>query len=482
MHVARLPVLPPVPSAAPPSRTAAAAMPAGRKSQVEPLLLAFLIALDVLAFVSPYLDLLQVRNAAGLPWLAPMAICLGSIGVVFLATDRYNLRRDTSAAGFAAQHGLACLIAFALALLLQFATVPEVSRSRLSLLGAFLLFTPVSLVFRRRLGCVVREHAGRRTLVVIGAGPAAVEFYRAWRASAMMQALRFVDLSGGRVGESLDGPGSPEVENAEPEELDSLIDASVEAMVLVEPLSDLPLASVHALVRTHFRHVPILTLEAVYELYWKKVPVAPLDPLWALRQDFRLARDSSYCFFKRAFDLAAAALGLVLAAPVLLLCAFALRVEGAGPVFYCQNRVRRDRKEFTLYKFRTMRAPRAAYDLADADARVTRVGRCLRRMRLDELPQLFNVLRGDMSLIGPRAEWDRCVEVYEREIPCYHFRHLVKPGITGWAQVNYPYGRSVADTVEKLQYDLYYIKNYSLLLDASIALKTLYVMLSFKGE
>ena len=172
----------------------------------------------------------------------------------------------------------------------------------------------------------------------------------------------------------------------------------------------------------------------------------------------------------------------MLAAPVLLLCAFALRVEGAGPVFYCQNRVRRDRKEFTLYKFRTMRAPRAAYDLADADARVTRVGRCLRRMRLDELPQLFNVLRGDMSLIGPRAEWDRCVEVYEREIPCYHFRHLVKPGITGWAQVNYPYGRSVADTVEKLQYDLYYIKNYSLLLDASIALKTLYVMLSFKGE
>jgi lipopolysaccharide/colanic/teichoic acid biosynthesis glycosyltransferase len=106
----------------------------------------------------------------------------------------------------------------------------------------------------------------------------------------------------------------------------------------------------------------------------------------------------------------------------------------------------------------------------------------LRRMRLDELPQLFNVLRGDMSLIGPRAEWDRCVEIYGREIPCYHFRHLVKPGITGWAQVNYPYGRTVADTIEKLKYDLYYIKHYSLLLDASIALKTLYVMLSFKGE
>jgi lipopolysaccharide/colanic/teichoic acid biosynthesis glycosyltransferase len=318
--------------------------------------------------------------------------------------------------------------------------------------------------------------------VVIGSGPAAVEFYRACRAAGMMQALRIVDLAGDRAGEWLEGPGTPPVESADPNELDALIDSSVEAMVLAEPLADLPPASVDALVRTHFRHAPILTLEAFHEQYWRKIPLAPLDPLWALRQDFRLARDSSYCIFKRAFDLAAAALGLVVAFPLLLLCALALRLENAGPVFYCQNRVGRDRREFTLYKFRTMRAAPVGCDAGDADARVTRVGRGLRRMRLDELPQLFNVLRGDMSLIGPRAEWDRCVEIYGREIPCYHFRHLVKPGITGWAQVNYPYGRTVADTIEKLKYDLYYIKHYSLLLDASIALKTLYVMLSFKGE
>jgi lipopolysaccharide/colanic/teichoic acid biosynthesis glycosyltransferase len=103
-------------------------------------------------------------------------------------------------------------------------------------------------------------------------------------------------------------------------------------------------------------------------------------------------------------------------------------------------------------------------------------------MRLDELPQLLNVLRGDMSLIGPRAEWDRCVEIYEREILGYHLRHSVRPGITGWAQVNYPYGRSVADTVEKLAYDLYYIQHHSFLLDASIVLRTLWVMLSFRGK
>jgi lipopolysaccharide/colanic/teichoic acid biosynthesis glycosyltransferase len=227
-------------------------------------------------------------------------------------------------------------------------------------------------------------------------------------------------------------------------------------------------------------------LPPVDEACWKKIPMSELNPLWASGSDFPLARESSNCLLKRAFDLAAAALGLLAALPVFAVCAAALWLENRGPVFYCQRRVGRDLQHFTLYKFRTMRGAGDGAEpglyTRDDDERVTRVGRWLRRMRLDELPQLLNVLRGDMSMIGPRAEWDRCVEVYEREIPCYHFRHLVKPGITGWAQVNYPYGRSVADTVEKLTYDLYYIKNYSFLLDALIALKTLWVMLSFRGK
>ncbi|MDQ1404547.1 MAG: hypothetical protein QOG55_176, partial [Acidobacteriaceae bacterium] len=118
----------------------------------------------------------------------------------------------------------------------------------------------------------------------------------------------------------------------------------------------------------------------------------------------------------------------------------------------------------------------------EEDPRVTRVGRWLRKLRLDELPQLWNVLNGEMSLIGPRAEWVKCAERYENAIPFYHFRHLVKPGITGWAQVNYPYGESDRDAIEKLKYDLYYIRHYSLKLDAMIALKTVYVMLFSKGR
>jgi lipopolysaccharide/colanic/teichoic acid biosynthesis glycosyltransferase len=113
---------------------------------------------------------------------------------------------------------------------------------------------------------------------------------------------------------------------------------------------------------------------------------------------------------------------------------------------------------------------------------VTRLGHWLRISRLDELPQLWNVLRGEMSLIGPRAEWIKCVEQYEKVIPYYHFRHLVRPGITGWAQVNYSYGASINDTLEKLMSDLYYIRHFSLVLDATVILKTLHVMIFGKGR
>ncbi|PYL40887.1 MAG: polyprenyl glycosylphosphotransferase, partial [Verrucomicrobia bacterium] len=166
-------------------------------------------------------------------------------------------------------------------------------------------------------------------------------------------------------------------------------------------------------------------------------------------------------------------------------------MESGRPAIFRQSRVGREGHIFTAYKFRTMfiRDPNEATteettDLytRKGDLRVTRAGRWLRKLRLDELPQLWNVFKGDMSLIGPRAEWVRCAQRYQKKIPSYHFRHLVKPGITGWAQVNYPYGESDEDAVEKLQYDLYYIRHYSLTLDAMIVLKTVHTMLFGKGR
>jgi lipopolysaccharide/colanic/teichoic acid biosynthesis glycosyltransferase len=136
-----------------------------------------------------------------------------------------------------------------------------------------------------------------------------------------------------------------------------------------------------------------------------------------------------------------------------------------------------------MYKFRSMYVDADASDLYahSGDKRITKVGRFLRRSRLDELPQLWNVMRGEMSMIGPRAEWIEVVKNYQEKIPFYHIRLAVKPGITGWAQVNYKYGENIKDTIEKLQYDLYYISRFSLMLDIDIVLKTLYVMVAGKG-
>ena len=167
----------------------------------------------------------------------------------------------------------------------------------------------------------------------------------------------------------------------------------------------------------------------------------------------------------------------------ILPAAFAIWLEDRGPVFFRQTRIGKNHAPFQLIKLRTMRvnAGGGRYTQKD-DRRITCVGRFLRASRLDEFPQLVNVLRGEMSMIGPRAEWDVLVHDYEAQIPCYHFRHLVKPGITGWAQVSYPYGASLDDTLRKLEYDLYYIRHFSFLIDAAIVLKTIHIMIFGKGR
>ena len=188
---------------------------------------------------------------------------------------------------------------------------------------------------------------------------------------------------------------------------------------------------------------------------------------------------------KRAFDVVCSLLLLAFALPLLLATAIAIALESRGPIFYRQERVARGGLPFQVLKFRSMQVdaekngePRFA---ALQDDRVTRVGNVIRRFRIDEFPQLLNVLKGDMSLVGPRPERPFFVETLTRDVPYYAVRHSVKPGVTGWAQVRYQYGASVADSLEKLQYDLYYVKNHSLLLDVAILFETVGVVLSGKG-
>jgi sugar transferase (PEP-CTERM system associated) len=190
-------------------------------------------------------------------------------------------------------------------------------------------------------------------------------------------------------------------------------------------------------------------------------------------------------FVKRLFDLVAASLLILFSAPIMLAAALLIRFESRGPIFYRQERVGLDGRTFWVTKFRSMREdaekdgkPRWA---SANDDRITRVGAVMRKTRIDELPQLFNVLKGEMSLVGPRPERPYFVEKLTQDIPFYAVRHSVKPGLTGWAQVRYAYGATVEDSQEKLQYDLYYVKNNTLFLDLIVLLDTVGVVLTGKG-
>lgn len=188
---------------------------------------------------------------------------------------------------------------------------------------------------------------------------------------------------------------------------------------------------------------------------------------------------------KRLFDLVVSGVLLIVTLPLMLLAMALVKLESPGPALYRQERVGQGGKSFTILKFRSMRSdaekdgkPRWA---AQNDSRVTLFGRIMRRTRIDELPQIFNVFLGDMSFVGPRPERPYFVDDLARQIPHYRIRHTVKPGITGWAQVRYPYGATVEDAVHKLQYDLYYVKNHSLFLDLMILLQTAQVVIWGKG-
>jgi sugar transferase (PEP-CTERM system associated) len=221
-----------------------------------------------------------------------------------------------------------------------------------------------------------------------------------------------------------------------------------------------------------------------YEQVCRKIILENLRPSWLVfSQGFTISPPQR--ILKRLADICLAGLGLLLAAPLMLVVAIVIKLDSPGPVFYRQQRVGRHGALFTLIKFRSMRNDAEAATgpiFADQnDYRITRVGRVLRTLRMDELPQLLNVLRGEMSFVGPRPERPFFVEQFAKDIPYYTQRHSVRPGITGWAQVCYPYGATVEDAVEKLCLDLYYIKNMSLVLDLRIIMKTLQIVVCGKG-
>lgn len=243
---------------------------------------------------------------------------------------------------------------------------------------------------------------------------------------------------------------------------------------------------IKALLELKMRGVEVVDMPAFYERATGQIPIKNVEDSWFLYSGgFELLHRTHLQWFKRAIDIGVSLAGLVLALPLMGFVALLVKLDSRGPVFYRQERTGQNEKPFQLVKFRSMRAD-AEHGTGPVwasvrDYRVTRVGRWLRLTRLDEIPQFINVLKGEMSFIGPRPERPHFVEKLKKEIPYYAMRFSVKPGLTGWAQVQYRYGASVEDAIEKLKFDLYYVKNMSWGLDLWIALKTLKVVFFAQG-
>jgi len=221
-----------------------------------------------------------------------------------------------------------------------------------------------------------------------------------------------------------------------------------------------------------------------YEAITGKILVEKVNPAWLIfSAGFEYSR-MTY-LIKRLLDLFLAAFGLTVSLPVSLMTALLIKLESPGPVFYCQERVGERGEVFSIIKFRSMRQDaekNGAVWASQNDSRVTRVGGCIRKTRIDEIPQMWNVIRGQMSFVGPRPERPVFVEQLEQKLPYYSLRHSVKPGITGWAQVCYPYGASEEDALRKLEYDLYYIKHQSIFIDLLVIFRTVKTVLFRKGS
>ena len=223
-----------------------------------------------------------------------------------------------------------------------------------------------------------------------------------------------------------------------------------------------------------------------YEMYERKLPISDLSPEWFLKNTgFEIYHNSFNLKAKRILDLIFAVIISICVFPIMILAAIIIKLESKGPVFFIQERIGEGNKPFKIIKFRSMTTdaekdgPKWA---VKNDNRVTKWGKIMRATRIDELPQLWNVLKGEMSFVGPRPEREFLIQQLEKEIKYYNLRHTVKPGLTGWAQVMYPYGASVEDAYRKLQYDLYYIKNHDLLFDVKVLLKTVNIVIFGKGR
>jgi sugar transferase (PEP-CTERM system associated) len=447
-------------------------------ARVRPATLAYVVLEDVL-IVACLLGASAFANFgritlfhSPLGLLNAVALLFG-VKAFFFWTGLYDFRHRVSRRRFWTRL-LAGLLLVSLAAVLLWCGVGDEPLACLTFLVAMV---PAVIVSRLVYEYLSRSGRGRRRLLFLGIGQEAQrtareildERSREWELVGFL--VHDEEEQGWRIG------GRPVLGRFD--DLERIVREQRVQRVVVAVPDRRKMLPLEALLRIRLQGVEIVEEPHVHEEIAGKIPVEELRPSWLIfSHGFSMGRLRQLT--KRVFDVVVAAVGLVLSSPIALLTALAIRLESPGPIIYRQKRVGQGGKEFTVYKFRSMRQDAEKGGKAiwaqENDPRATRVGKFIRKTRIDEIPQMWNVLQGTMSFVGPRPERLVFVEKLRREIPFYDQRHAVKPGITGWAQVRFRYGSDEDDAVEKLRHDMFYIKLHSILFDLRILLDTVRVV------
>ncbi|HKS41053.1 MAG TPA: TIGR03013 family XrtA/PEP-CTERM system glycosyltransferase [Blastocatellia bacterium] len=416
-------------------------------------------------------------------WLKLMMVTF-VIQLAFYLFDLYDLRATRSYRRVVTNFAVA-ICASTVLLSILFYAMPMMQLGR----GIFLVEMSFIAVLIPGWRLLVSWSAGhpqlgvRERVLILGSGEQAVEIARATleRRNAGFHIVGFVDNRPELVGRSLINPSviglTADISNlVERYQVDRIVVAVEDrrGKFPTEELLNLTLSG----------RIAVEECAQYYERLTGKIASEMIRPSWLI-----FSRGSRYSavanHIRRVLNAGLATAGFVTSLPIMLLTAIAVKLDSPGPVFYTQERVGKNGRTFKIIKFRSMRIgaeKKSGPVWAETDdPRITRIGRILRKLRLDELPQFVNVIRGDMNFVGPRPERPVFVEQLSKAIPYYSQRHLIKPGLTGWAQIKYPYGASVEDAIEKLRYDLYYIKNQSFLLDAIIVFETVKTVVFGRG-
>jgi len=402
--------------------------------------------------------------------------------ITFFSMELYDIRKDFKSIGNVMTITLASASAFVITTLLFYMNWSlRIGRGVFILNGILIILFIIG--WRILYSYLLEQSIFKQNVLIVGAGWAGKTILHEINVAKKsgMKAVGFIDDDPSKKGNLIDGyPVLGDRYSINNVILQNEIDLII-AAITHEKHADL----IKALINCSWKGIDIIDMPAIYEQLTGKIPFKHINNMWMLH--IAIGKPKLYSrLIKPILEAINALILFILLIPVMVVIAIVIKCDSRGRIFYTQERVGKDGRKFTIMKFRTMvenaESLTGAVYAADNDPRITKIGRFLRKWRLDEIPQLLNVIKGDMSLVGPRPERHVFIKEFEEKIPFYTQRLLVRPGLTGWAQVKFPYASSIEQTEEKLQYDLYYIKNMSFILDFVVFLKTIRVVLFGKGK